>query len=458
MQIIFNRILLIWLIIINLVGAVGIAKVSRIRVSDARDFGLKMAIYPEQHQSNNQHLWQIIKIIADDLNYTGQFKINCLDPTFNDYQLYKPNIIDNKLIDFDVKFWRNLGLEYLLMAKLEVAADHRKLVFKIQLLDLYKPLDPIILTHATVKYSGEALRAFAHKISDVIFTKLIGTKSFFNTKIAYIGVERLGQQQPEYSLNLADFDGFNEHRLLVANYPLMSPKWSPDGKKIAFVSFKGNRSSVNIIDMERKNSTVISKYPGINGAPAWSPSGDKLALVLSKDGNPGIYILNLATNNLVRLTQGFCIDTEPYWSKDGQEIFFTSNRSGKPQIYKINLFTEKISRVTFYGEYNASPLITVDSKYLVMLHCYENCSKTNAEFNIALQSLETGKVKLLTNAGMEDSLALAPNDSMVIYSTRVNKESNLVLAGVDIDGNGYQYLPIMNRGNVKSPTWSPPLE
>ena len=238
----------------------------------------------------------------------------------------------------------------------------------------------------------------------------------------------------------------------------MSPSWSPDGKKIAFVSFKGNRSSINIVDLELRKSTLISRYPGINGAPAWSPNGEQLAMVLSKDGNPSIYLLNLVTGNLNKLTKGIGIDTEPCWSKDGQEIFFTSNRCGKPQIYKISLVTEKITRITFKGEYNATPSITPDNKYLVMLHCYENCSKTKSEFSIALQSLDNGRVKILTKTGMEDSPTLSPNGFMIIYSTKANKDSDRVLAKVSIEGNFYKYLPIIGNGSLKSPAWSPYLE
>ncbi len=443
--------------IINLSFNHVFAKVVHIRVDEARDFGVKLAVIPYELSKKTTELSKITEIISNDLNYSGQFKVLSLN--LNDSEIInKLPINNNNFKKLDFKFWKDTGVEYLLITKMYPANEAQQLVINLQLIDLYKPLDPICLNAEVIKYPNEKLNIIAHRASDIIFQQLIGTKSFFKTKVAYIRAERLAQIDPEYSLNIADFDGSNEHKLITANYPLMSPSWSPDGKKIAFVSFKGNRSSINIVDLELRKSTLISRYPGINGAPAWSPNGEQLAMVLSKDGNPSIYLLNLVTGNLNKLTKGIGIDTEPCWSKDGQEIFFTSNRCGKPQIYKISLVTEKITRITFKGEYNATPSITPDNKYLVMLHCYENCSKTKSEFSIALQSLDNGRVKILTKTGMEDSPTLSPNGFMIIYSTKANKDSDRVLAKVSIEGNFYKYLPIIGNGSLKSPAWSPYLE
>lgn len=451
---IFNIIFLI----INLSFNHVLAKVVHIRVNESRDFAVKLAVVTYEHSNTPTELSKITEIITNDLDYSGQFKVLSLNLNTNEIKdkLFTNNNDNFKKLDF--KFWKDQGVEYLLITKMYPANDAQKLVINLQLIDLYKPLDPVCLNTEVIKYPNERLNIIAHRASDIIFQQLIGTKSFFKTKISYIRAERLAKIDAEYSLNIADFDGSNEHKLITANYPLMSPSWSPDGKKIAFVSFKGNRSSINIVDLEARKSTLISKYPGINGAPAWSPNGEQLAMVLSKDGNPSIYILNLVTGNLNKLTKGIGIDTEPCWSKDGQEIFFTSNRCGKPQIYKISLATEKITRITFKGEYNATPSITPDNKYLVMLHCYENCSKTKSGFSIALQSLDTGRVKILTKTGMEDSPTLSPNGFMIIYSTKANKDRDRVLARASIEGNFYKYLPIMGNGSLKNPAWSPYLE
>ncbi len=450
-----KKIILAWLLFnLGFLVNQSLAKVIHIRVNEARDVGIKMVILPFNNLAKYSQSKQITEIMNNDLNYSGQFKI--LELSLDDIDTLEKIPLNIEHIDF--KFWRNTGAEYLLLTKLYPSSDAQKLIVNLKLLDLYKPLDAIHFNTEIIKHPNESSRQLAHRISNIIFENLTGIKGDFKTKIAYIKAERLGAENPEYSLNIADFDGFNEYTLFSATYPIMSPSWSPDGTKIAFVSFKNHRSSINIANLATNKINVITKYPGINGAPSWSPTGDKLAVVLSKDGYPKIYILDIANGNLQKITNGIAIDTEPCWSRDAKEIFFTSNRGGKPQIYKVLLSDGQVNRVTFTGDYNATPVLTPDNRYLVMLHCRENCSKTDTRFNIALQSLDSGKVKILTTAGMEDSPAISPNGTMVVYSTKQNKESNKVLAGVSIEGNFNKYLPIMGNSNLKNPAWSPFLE
>lgn len=427
------------------------AKIMHFRVGESRDFGIKVAMLPIENQAKYNYATDTTAIINDDLNYSGQIKI--VELNWQDPELTQQIPLDLENIDF--KFWKNIGLEYLVITKIYPSKDAKQLIINLQVLDLYKPLAPIILDQEIPKEPNEHPRKLAHKLAGVIFEQLTGISSFFNKQIAYIRAENLGTNTPEYSLNKADFDGFNEKTILKTNYPLMSPSWSKDVDKIAFVSFRGNRANVSVLNMRSQEVKVVAKYPGINGAPAWSPSGDKLALVLSKDGSPSIYILNISSNTLERITFGASIDTEPCWSKSGEEIFFTSNRGGKPQIYKVHLATKKVTRVTFKGDYNSSPSLTPDNRYMVMLHCNKNCSKKEARFVVAVQALETGKIKVLTNSGTEESPRVAPNGILVMYSTNSQANGNKILAGVAIEGHCNNYLSIMGKGSVKDPVWSP---
>jgi TolB protein len=346
----------------------------------------------------------------------------------------------------DVGSFKRLGAEHLVIGKVQPSEKGSyDVVF--HLIDTCKSGDGPTFS---MRFSGqrpEKFRALAHHISDLIFEKIIGVRGFFSTRIAYITIDRY-PNKTVHTLTVADSDGYNDKPVVVSESPLMSPKWSPDGNSIAYVSFEGNRSSLKIVNVYNGSIKKVSNSPGINGAPAWSPDGKSLAMVLSKDGYPKIYVAGLEDKSIKRVTEGSSIDTEPCWDPSGQSIIFTSNRGGNPQVYRVMLNSKEVSRLTFNGDYNATPSITPDGSQLILLH------KHDGAFNIAVQSLKTGKVNLLTRANLDESPTIAPNGLMVLYGTKENNGE--ILGAVSLDGRFKMRLPVKD-GNVKEPAWSPYL-
>lgn len=303
------------------------------------------------------------------------------------------------------------------------------------------------LLDQTIEVPKTKLRQAAHEISDRVYQTLTGVRGIFSTRIAYILVQRNGVTV-RHALEVADYDGFNPRPLLSSSQPILSPAWSHDGKRIAYVSFENGESQIYISDVATGSRTLVSSFSGINGAPAWSPNDSQLALVLSKSGNTKVYLMDLGSRQLTQLTSGSSIDTEPSFSPDGQSILFTSDRGGSPQIYRMVLGSRQISRMTFNGSYNARASFSPDGSQIVMIHR----GADTGGYGIGLQDLKAGAYLILDNSGDDQSPSFAPNGQMVVFASKTGMNRQLAL--VSTDGKIKLRLP-SDAGDVQEPIWSP---
>lgn len=295
-----------------------------------------------------------------------------------------------------------------------------------------------------VSASEDNLRLAAHKISDDIIFKLLGERGVFSTRLSYVMKE--GKR---YRLVISDADGQNMRNALNSSEPIISVAWSPDGQKIAYVSFEDRKPVVYVHELVTGRRIVLSNERGNNSAPSWAPDGKSLAVSLSKDGNTQIYRVNADGSNLSRLTQGNTIDTEPQFSPDGKFLYFTSDRGGNPQIYRMSADGERgepARRITFKQPYATSPRISPDGKYLAYI------GGAGGGFKLFLMNLATGDSTPMTDTSFDESPSFAANGRYILYSTQVGGKK--VLAAVSVDGYVKQILSVPGS-DVRQPSWGP---
>lgn len=403
-----------------------------IEITQGRDDAMPVAVVPFALEGTSKMPEDVAQIISDDLQRSGLFK-----------PIPRGDLLSRPTGKSDV-IWRDLRVikaEYAVAGRVE-STGRDSYTVHYELLDVNS--EASLLT-SSFSFTTAQLRPTAHSIADEVFEQLTGIRGAFNTRILYVTVDR-SDRRP-YRLQYADADGHRVKTLVHSDEPIMSPSWSPDASKVAYVSFESDGlPKIYVHDVRTGDRRVVSDSPGINGAPSWSPDGKKLALTLSKDGAPELYTLDLINGQFKRETNSRFIETEPRWMADGQSLIYTSSRSGGPQIYQLNLRNGKSKRLSFNGPYNARPDITPDGRHLIYVH------RQNGQFKIGVQDLVRDTFNVLTTSGMDESPSVAPNGTMVIYGTQ--QRGTGVLEAISIDGRVKMALPSA-KGEVREPAWSP---
>ena len=384
-------------------------------------------------EGNSRVSKQLNDIMRNDLIRTGEFSI------LDEELLLPVKIINDELVFSD---WKLLGIDYLVTGTIVNANNSLDISYEI--FDIHKKRK---VRSSKVFGIPNQIRQLAHYTSDGIYESITGIKGIAATRLLYVNEIKDSRFISIYKLMLADSDGANEKVLLSSSEPIISPSWSPDGKRVAYVSFETGIAKVFIQEIASgKREAVLSQDTQIS-SPSWSPDGKYLSLTLYQDGNAEIYILRLRDRTLTRMTNQFAIDTESSWSPKGNKILFTSGRSGSPQIYELDLrkLNPKAKRISFEGTYNAKASYLPNEEGVIFVH-----RSSDGLFHIALKYKRENFIRVLTEAKMDESPSVAPNGNMVIYGIKENDLS--MLAGFSLSGAKFK-LPASD-GEVREPAWS----
>lgn len=394
--------------------------------------GKPIAIVPFKTVDGASVGTQLDQVIAADLAATGKFE----PLPANQYMSFPSRAEEVRFKD-----WRFIDAEALVIGEVwKLGEDLFEVQFRI--FDVARAQE-VGQGKRIPNLRAADLRTAAHIISDSVYEAFLNKPGAFNSRIAYIKRSEIEFQRYRYRVMVADWDGYGEQEVFASWRPLLSPHWSPDGSRLAFVSFTENGSVVRVLDTRTGEHEVIAKFNGVNSAPAWSPDGGRIAYSTSRNGSPDVYIYDLLTRQHQRITTHYGIDTEPAWSPDGQSLLFTSNRSGKPQIYQYDFRSNESTRISFIGDENANASFDYDGQRIALVH---------EGGEIAVMQENNGEMTSITKAKFDESPSFSPNGDMVLYASEQNYEAALMVASSD--GRVRTRLEFV-RGDVREPAWSP---
>ncbi len=367
----------------------------------------------------------LTQITGDDLNRSGQFRL--IDTS----GVQQP--VEPAQVDYGV--WRGKGVEAMVIGQV-VALPGGRFEVRFRLLDVVRQTQ---LAGYSYNISAGQWRATAHQIADTVYEALTGVKGAFSSRIAY--VQKQGRR---YELKVADADGQNPRTVVRSGESIISPRFSPDGGRLAYVSFEDKKPVVYVQSLADGARRKLAAFKGSNSAPAWAPDGKRLAVVLTRDDASQIYLIDADGSGLVRLTHGGNLDTEPVFSPDGQSIYFASDRGGSPQIYRVPVAGGEPRRVTFSGSYNVSPAVSSDGRHLAYV------SREGGRFQVTLHELASGQTRVLTDSARDESPSFAPNGQAVLYATVLGGRGILGTASLD----GRTRARLSEQGiDAREPAW-----
>jgi TolB protein len=372
---------------------------------------------------------KVSEVVSADLRRSGLFRLGSVG---------NKRPFPTEVKDVDYAYWRREGAQNLVIGSVSPRSGG-KVEVRFRMFDIGSQSQ--VLGFAFLVDSRQ-LRATAHKMADLIYEKLTGDAGVFSTKVSYVV-----KHDEIFELQVADADGYNPQVVHRYNEPIISPQWSPDGERLAYVSFEQHKAIVYVLNVFDGKRTILAAFTGSNSAPAWSPDGKRLAVTLTKDGVSQLYLINVDGSGLRRLTYSQSIDTEPNFSPDGQYLLFTSDRAGSPQIYRMRVDgSGDPQRMTFEGSYNVTPRYSPDGKSFVFIH------RNQGRFNVAVQDISTRQVQILTSGRLDQSPTFAPNGKMILYASEINGRG--ILAAVSSDGRVKQRITAQ-AGDIREPAWGP---
>ncbi|MDP2193039.1 MAG: LpqB family beta-propeller domain-containing protein, partial [Alphaproteobacteria bacterium] len=342
--------------------------------------------------------------------------------------------------------WRAIKTRFVFFGTVE--NDDGKIVITFELHDVIRGAKMLSLT---LKGDEAKSRRMAHMVADALYNAVTAEEGFFNTQIAYVEPTNEKGFKQNTCIKIMDSDGYKESivQLTDGKNLVLTPRYSPDGKSLAYLKIDKNKGAVYILNLQTKNTRLMGNYEGLNFAPKYSPDGKKMVFSISKGETTAIYQLDLTSHVTNMLTQHDSIDTSPGYSPDGSKIVFVSDRDGKAQLYTMNEDGSDQKRISFGKGSYTQPSWSPRGDLIAFTRV------TGGQFYIGVMQPDGSDERLIAGGYMIEEPVWTSNGRYLIFTVQENAKSNRYLMRMDL--TGHSLYRIKTTKDAFSPSVSPLL-
>jgi TolB protein len=371
----------------------------------------------------------IATVIGNDLEHSGLFRLISkaafLQDTSSAFQA--PRFAD----------WRMVNAQCLLVGR--VRSGSGKVTVDIRLFDVYNGTEMLGIS---LSANQGQWRKVAHMIADAVYNRITGEAGYFDTKIAYIdesGPKGTGKKRTR-RLAIMDWDGHNNVYLTDGAHMVLTPRFAPNAKEIAYLAFVNKTAHIYVINVHTRKKRLIGHFKGMSFAPQFSPDGANIIMSLTRDGGTtALYQMDLGSGKVSRVTEHSCIDTSPSYSPDGTQIVFASDRSDpsncREHIYVMDRNGGNVRRISFGEGKYSQPAWSPRGDLIAFT------KKVGPHFYIGVMNVDGSNERLIAEGHLVEAASWAPNGRVLLFTKESGgKKNSSRLYAVDLTGRNQRII------------------
>ena len=301
-----------------------------------------------------------------------------------------------------------------------------------------------------LKFAGsrEGWRRIAHKVADVVYSRITGESGYFDSRVVFVA-ESGSKGQRRKRLAIMDYDGANVKYLTGSDNIVLAPRFSPTGDRVLYTSYETGFPRIYVMDVGSAERRVLQNAEGtMSFAPRFSPDGNTIVYSLEQGGNTDIHLMDLASGQSRRLTSDASIETAPSFSPDGSQIVFESDRSGSQQLYIMPASGGGAKRISFGEGRYGTPVWSPRGDMIAFT------KQSKSRFHIGVMRTDGSEERLLTASFLDEGPTWSPNGRVIMFTRETQGATGAAnLYSVDISGRNLKPVPTASGGS--DPAWSP---